>query len=652
MKHTENCIHHWHRVLGHRDEEAIQKMVRDDLATGVKIRKCNVNHDCECCMEGKMTRLPFPKQTGAQSTRMLELIHTDVCGPMNTVTPGGARYFMTIIDDFTRFCVVYFLEKKSEVPDKIEEFVQMAETRFGKRPAVIRADNGGEYRSRRLGSFYRQKGITAQFTAAYSPQQNGIAERKNRSLVEMARIEHEHYTMDYKYWAEAVNTANYVQNMLPTRATEKIPYEAWYTRKPDLKHMHIFGCSAFVHIPDQKRTKLEPKGMKLTFVGYSDSQKAYRLVDLATNKIYHSRDVRFLNESKPLMKNSRPTELVEYDWNLEIHRDVADEPNVEVYDEEMPLSSEGEDDFLDCSQGTQTEDSRSETDEDPETPVTVRRSERCTKGLPPVRYREAIGMVKSNVPEPHTIKEAMESTEKDLWKAAIKEELQAHEENGTWKVVPLPAGRKTIGCKWIFKRKEDEKGNVVRYKARLVAQGFTQKYGTDYDEVFAPVVKQVTFKALLSVAHQRKMLIKHIDVKTAYLNGELQEMVFMRPPPGCDFGDSKLVCHLQKGIYGLKQAAHIWNKKLNAVLQRLGFKPSENDSCLYSKRNSDGTMSYIAVYVDDLVVVCNSEEEYEVIVRNLNNHFKVTSLGDIRHFLGIRVTPRIKNYHSLHGKYY
>ncbi|KXJ78043.1 hypothetical protein RP20_CCG005747 [Aedes albopictus] len=389
--------------------------------------------------------------------------------------------------------------------------------------------------------------------------------------------------------------------------------------------------------------------MKLTFVGYSDCQKAYRFVDLATNKVYHSRDVRFLNEGKLLQISLKSSGVMEYESVLE--PSSPNEPNTDHADEDfeaddMQSTSEEEESFLDCSQGIEMDDQPVLLPE-----PSVRRSERSTKELPPIRYSEIVDMVKPNVPEPRTIKEALDGPESELWKAAIEEELQSHKENCTWNVVPLPSGRITIGCKWIFKRRMDESGKVVRYKARLVAQGFTQKIGTDYDEVFAPVVKQVTFRTLLSVAHQRNMLIKHMDVKTAYLNGELQETVFMKPPPGCDFGNQNLVCHLQKGLYGLKEAANIWNKKLNSILRKLGFKPSENDPCLYSKRNSDGTMAYIAVYVDDLIIVCKSEEEYENVFKNLNNNLKVTSLGDVTHFLGIHVT-RSQDGVSLNQKAY
>lgn len=224
----------------------------------------------------------------------------------------------------------------------------------------------------------------------------------------------------------------------------------------------------------------------------------------------------------------------------------------------------------------------------------------------------------------------------------MREELQSMAEYNVWELTTLPPGKKAIGCRWIFAKKADENGKVVRHKARLVAQGFTQKYGVDYDEVFAPVVKQVTFRALFSVASQKGLLIKHADVKTAYLNGDLQETVYMRLPPGVKTDGENVVCRLRKGLYGLKQAARIWNHKLDNTLTQMGFKPSKNDSCLYVRR-SKGKTAYIAVYVDDFVIVCESEREYEDIIKQLNRHFKVVSLGNIKFFLGIQVTQTEKH---------
>lgn len=138
--HSKNCIHHWHRKLGHRDPDAIHRAAHDGLATGVNIQKCSVFQTCECCVEGKISRLPFPRKEDRQSAKVLDIIHTDICGPMNTVSPGGSRYFLTMIDDHSRYTVVYFLKKKSEAADVIEDYVSMVKNRFGRCPTVIRSD--------------------------------------------------------------------------------------------------------------------------------------------------------------------------------------------------------------------------------------------------------------------------------------------------------------------------------------------------------------------------------------------------------------------------------------------------------------------------------------------------------------------------------
>jgi hypothetical protein len=217
----------------------------------------------------------------------------------------------------------------------------------------------------------------------------------------------------------------------------------------------------------------------------------------------------------------------------------------------------------------------------------------------------------------------------------MDEEFQALQSNNTWELTKLPDGKKTIGCKWIFKQKRDEAGNVIKYKARLVALGCCQKYGNGYDEVFAPVVKQVTFRTMLSVANEKKMLVKHIDVKTAYLYGELEEEIFMKQPLGY-IKDNFLVCKLKRSIYGLKQAAKIWNSKLDSVLNTFGFIKSVADPCLYTKSIS-GKLIFLLIYVDDIVLSCYNESQFIEIVKYLSQHFKLTVIGDLKFFLGIQI---------------
>lgn len=224
----------------------------------------------------------------------MDLIHTDLCGPMEQATPGGNRYFITLIDDFTRFCAVFLLKTKNEAEQRIREYVRWTENVFGRKPKVVRSDGGGEFVGERLQQFYRDEGIQSQFSTPYSPQQNGVAERRNRSLQEMANCMLLDAGLPKCYWGEAILTANYVQNRMPSRSVDKTPYELWTGTPPDLADLKVFGCEAYVHVPDAKRKKFDPKAKKLVFVGYSTQHKGYRFLDRATNRVVISRDVKFL----------------------------------------------------------------------------------------------------------------------------------------------------------------------------------------------------------------------------------------------------------------------------------------------------------------------------------------------------------------------
>lgn len=192
---------------------------------------------------------------------------------------------MTLIDDYSRYTVVCLLRKKSDAIGCIKRYVAYVKLKFGKAPSVIRSDGGGEYVNRELKDFYEHEGIEAQYTAAYSPQQNGVAERKNRTLQEMTTCMLLDAKLGKKYWGEAVMTATYLQNRLPSRSVDTTPFERWYGKKPSLGYLRVFGSPAYVHIPDVKRSKFDSKAQKLIFVGYCSDRKAYRFLDPASDRI-------------------------------------------------------------------------------------------------------------------------------------------------------------------------------------------------------------------------------------------------------------------------------------------------------------------------------------------------------------------------------
>jgi transposase InsO family protein len=639
-QHTPNCQHSWHRRFGHRHPEDVQKLEIKKMATGLKIQDCGIREVCECCIKGKMSRCPIPKKATTRATSVLELVHTDLCGPMQNATPSGKRYFMTMIDDYSRFTQVYFLKFKSEVSKFINEYIKYAENKFEKKVKVIRSDNGREYITKELQRSLTEMEIKVQYTAPYSAFQNGVAERKNRTLMEAARCMLIDAEMKKKYWAEAVNTACYLQNILPSKAVDKTPFELWNRRKPDVKHLHIFGCKGYAHLPKEKRRKLDEKAISLTFVGYSAESKAYRMLDTATDKITISRDVKIIErdlkrEEENEKGSSQENKSTERRKIVENRDENTPESGQEVnYSEDIEIISENEQD-----QGlNESSESLNEFEEtqslamdsvleqsllpagdeeyvfqgnlDDLNNQEVRVSERQTKGQPPDRFKPQATIVRDHE-EPKNRTEALSGVDKHDWIRAMNEEMKALTENSTWVLTTLPEGRKTIGCKWVFKRKKNANTGLIKYKARLVAQGFSQKYGTDYDEVFAPVVRATTLRLLLAIATQRKLKIHHFDAKTAFLNGELKETIYMKQPEGFVDAKEELVCKLNKSIYGLKQAAKVWNEKLHGALTKLGFKQSTSDPCLYSKIKSKA-LQYIAEESRELLWIRRLLEDFHI----------------------------------------
>ena len=236
---------------------------------------------------------------------------------------------------------------------------------------------------------------------------------------------------------------------------------------------------------------------------------------------------------------------------------------------------------------------------------------------------------------PTTIYEALKVPE---WRAATLEEYRALEKNRTWILTPLPPSKHIVGCKWIFSVKQKEDGSIDRFKARLVAKGFTQSYGIDYQETFAPVAKLNTVRVLLSIAVNRDWPLLQFDVKNAFLNGELIEEVYMDIPPGFESNLTKgKVCKLQKSLYGLKQSPRAWFDRFTKVLKLDGYTQSQADHTMFVKHSTSNKVVILIVYVDDIVVTGNHEEEIRRLKVLLSREFEIKDLGSLRYFLGMEV---------------
>ena len=249
-------------------------------------------------------------------------------------------------------------------------------------------------------------------------------------------------------------------------------------------------------------------------------------------------------------------------------------------------------------------------------------------------YGEWVSLTLENT-APSSVREAMSGPNKEQWHSAMEREMESLLENEVWDLVKLPKGRKTIGSMWVFKEKMGADGSIERHKARLVAQGFSQQHGLDYDETFSPVVRTESVRTVIALAARNNLLLHQMDVTTAFLNGNLKEEVYMRQPEGYVMeGKEHLVCRLNKSIYGLKQSPRCWNAALDVHLCNIGFTQSSNDPCIYT---SEGGSVILAVYVDDIILAAGSEQHMREVKQAIADKFAVKDMGELKYFLGVTV---------------
>jgi len=320
--------------------------------------------------------------------------------------------------------------------------------------------------------------------------------------------------LPHRFWAEALSTAVYLRNRSPTKGLQGItPFEAWHGVKPDVSSLRIFGCCAYAHIPKVERNKLDPKTRKCVLLGYGEQRKGYRLYDPSCDRVFYSRDVVFNETSVPgIQKEQRQIE--EKYVELEIEDPVSEDIVVSY-----PTST-NQGSSIEEVKGTNIEVNHSA----PSAPVTmdppVRRSTRIRH--PPERYEYSLAAGCEDQ-DPSSVSEALSSHDKMKWEEAMKMEMQSLLANEVWELVEPPSNRKIIGSKWIFRKKTDANGDISRYKARLVAQGCSQRFGLDYEETFSPVVCFESVQSVISLGVQNKMHLHQMDVTTAFLHGELSE---------------------------------------------------------------------------------------------------------------------------------
>ncbi|KAF3667702.1 hypothetical protein FXO37_09904 [Capsicum annuum] len=446
-----------------------------------------------------------------------------------------------------------------------------------------------------------KSGIRRELTTAYTPQQNGISEKKNKTILHMVRNLLAKGKMKKTFWPEAVNWSINVLNRSPTFVVQNMtPEKAWSGRKPTVDHFQIFDCIAYAHIPEENedRKKLDDKSKKCIFLGVSEASKVYKLLNPLTKKIVISRDVIFDEENT-------------WDWSMQNSTPI-------IFDT-----------------GTK------EVDVIPESAVN---STPTTAEILPTLAESSITA--------ETLPTALEETDaaaqslrrarkKPVWMMdyeAMDDEIEAIERNDTWELIDLTEKHKIIGIKWVYKTKLKENGEINKYKARLVAKGYKKEYGMDYTEVFAPFSRHDTIRMLIALAAQNSWPIFQLDVKSAFLHGYLEEEVFIEQPPGyVKIRSENKVYRLKKDLYGLKQAPRAWYCRIESYFQKMGFQKCPYEPTLFVKIGENGKMLIACLYVDDLIFMGNNSDMFSDFKKCMMDEFDMSDLGKMYYFLGLEV---------------
>ncbi|KAI3730682.1 hypothetical protein L1987_61855 [Smallanthus sonchifolius] len=529
-------------MLGHMNFEALKSMTRKQFVTGVPV----VDHPtqvCEACLAGKHSRKPFPVATQYRAEQPLQLVSIDLCGPIMPTTQADNKYFMLIVDNCTRFMWVYMLKGKDQAFDVFKQFKEKIENEIGLKIKTLRSNHGGEFTSQEFNIYCGREGITMQLTAPYSPQQNGMVKRRNRSVLNMTRSILKAMSIPQDFWAEGVRHSVYILNRISTKSlNEDTPYEALKGKKPNLAHLRVFGCVGHVKVTKPWLKKLDDRSVPMVYLGAKIGTKGHRMYDVTKRRIVVSRDVHF--------EKGRKWDWSEYlgevktessNWvEFYVHNDQF-QGNVEVEEQnsiEEGSSSQHENlnfpnpDVI-SSQNEGQIDSSSQQIE-------------VKYGADRQEEEDEIELLLTQEGEPMTYQEAIKEKE---WKLAMDEEIQAIEE----------------------------------IKPGLVAKGYVQQLGIDFEEAFAPVAR----------------------------------------------------------IETIRQAPRAWNLRLDEVLKELGFKRCQREQAVYIKTKGKSHM-ILGVYVDDLLITGNDSQEIEEFKRQMKQKFEMTDLGLLCYYLGIEVVQTDK----------
>lgn len=596
---------------------------------------------------------------------------------------------LIIVDDYSRFAWTLFLGSKNgkEVSKVLDRFFTSLKTQYNVIPRGWRTDQGrGEFSNELVQEIIANMGSKHEFSPAKTPQLNGTAERIAEIIKSMARAMFYSSGLgtELSLMAEAIAASTHVYNRCPASANEvygypegdirTTPYHMFHNEIPSMGHLRPWGCLAYIHIKKEERkgNSWEPHAKPALLMGYvHETDKLWKLIDLTTGSMTTRSDVTFDEEVFPgpawrrappaeprtdisMLQNKSPAvpDLVRKTANWQVYGPAQSTPvppaPIAHTSDGAVASPQGTEDaeadrrggvfHITCADAANLTTEAAADIDDGVVDLSP------TTDLASRSFRTAAGQKTSPAPkkrmprvdhngDPLTIKDARLSDDWLQWEQAIKDEWARQLETGTLLPILLPPGRTAISCKWVFKRKYEANGSV-RHKARLVARGFEQEAGIDFQETFAPTGYLTTLRMLISLSNHFGWDLRLLDVVTAFLNGDIDVEMYMDYPPAVPSQSGK-VLKLCKALYGLKQSPRLWWQRLFRDLKTMGFIQCEADTNLFVRRSQKGIL-FLLVYVDDLLLA-GTPEELGPVTRGLMRLYKMRDLGFPSQFLGIQI---------------
>jgi hypothetical protein len=688
-------LNEWHSLLGHLHPRAIIEMARLNLVEGLpKDLSMTDWKPCPICAMGKQTKRKRKHHSKFSVPQKLASMpgdtwHSDQKGPINPLSVHGHRYTLLFVDDSTGYTEAIHLTSLTETEDAYQKHKQRVKTLFNKNIKRFICDGHGTYK--KIIPIMEEDGTVIQFRAPYDPNGNAVAERTIRTIFEMARTMIQQSGMPQNRWEEAVDLAVWIRNRAQTaRLSNSTPYEAYFRLKPDVRHLHPFGCLAQALIPaDTRSTRtFDPLSRRCAFLGFSKHHNAFILYDIERKKQIVSRDVLFFDDEFPLKgepftKNgeempSRPTtdpakfsigksSLRSYAPNME-STDVYANPDIDMSDPKDPSTDplpgapyidKAASDLPNMDNPIQTPSATGENATVDEShphkegntmkdqfPPNFAQGDNHRDNTPPLYLNQLllIAMERLGLDTPATLDEALSGPNKKEWLDGLAKEFKGIFEHKVFRhmtelerKILRTTNPKIFENHCIFKLKKDESGEVARWKVRLVLQGCNMKKGIHFEETYAPCTRLETVRLMMAIAVQKKWKVTHADVPNAYLHGNLDRLVFTHLPMGWnqlmgdELGKDGDPVVLDKALYGAPNAGRAWNQVINAFLLKLGFIASPNETGFYS--HPSGTI--IALWVDDIFITGPDDEHIKDVLDKLHAEYKTKNLGHISFALGI-----------------